>query len=127
MQRSNLFETLLSTLVVVVAVGFLGFTFWRTGTGSLKSYEMTVRLKSADGLKPGTDVKIAGVKVGSVETLTLLSRPYAVDLKLAIRDDIRIPQDSRLSVGGGTLSSASLNITPGHSGALVPDGGMLKS
>jgi phospholipid/cholesterol/gamma-HCH transport system substrate-binding protein len=127
MQRTNMFETLLSTLVILVATGFLAFTLWRTGTGSLKSYELSVRLPSADGLKRGTDVKIAGVKVGSIEDLTLHTKPYEVDLKLLIRDDIRIPEDSRLSIGGGTLSSASLSITPGRSTATVPDGGTLKT
>ena len=64
-----------------------------------------------------------------VEDLALAhqGKRYSVDLKLAIRQDIAIPDDSRLSVGGGTLSSASLSITPGRSKTVVPPGGMLKA
>ena len=129
MKGIGIFETLLSAAVIVLAGGFLGFTLWRTGTGSLKSYEFSARMVNADGLKPGTDVKIAGVKVGEVEDLALAhqGKRYSVDLKLAIRQDIAIPDDSRLSVGGGTLSSASLSITPGRSKTVVPPGGMLKA
>jgi phospholipid/cholesterol/gamma-HCH transport system substrate-binding protein len=127
MQSTNFFETLLSAIVIVVAVGFLGFTLWQTSSGSLSSYELNAQIKSADGLKQGADVKIAGVKVGSVEALNLDTRAYAVDLKLAIRTDIRIPEDSQLSIGGGALSSSSLSITPGRSTTLLPDGGALKT
>ena len=126
MKGIGTFESLLSAGVILLAAGFFAFMLWETGTGSLKSYELTAEVKSADGLKAGTDVKIAGVKVGTIRDLSLRTKPYGVDLTLAIRADIRIPSDSRLSVGGGTLSSATLTITPGHSKTLVPDGGALK-
>ena len=44
--------------------GFFAFLLWQTGTGSLSSYELAARLHSADGVKPGADVKLAGVKIG---------------------------------------------------------------
>ncbi len=125
MQRIGLFETLLSAAVIALGVGFLVFLLWQTGTGSLKSYAMSARIKSADGLKPGTDVRIGGVKVGTVESLTLDHKSYAVELKLAIRDDIKVPVDSSLGVGSGMLSSAALTINPGRSKAVVQPGGML--
>ncbi len=125
MQRIGLFETLLSAAVIALGVGFLVFLLWQTGTGSLKSYAMIARIKSADGLKPGTDVRIGGVKVGTVESLTLDHKSYAVELKLAIRDDIKVPVDSSLGVGSGMLSSAALTINPGRSKAVVQPGGML--
>jgi ABC-type transporter Mla subunit MlaD len=54
------------------------------------------------------------------------AKRYAVDLKLAIRQDIRIPEDSRLVLGGGNLSSTTLTIAPGRSKALAQPGGTLK-
>ncbi|MBV9548710.1 MAG: MCE family protein [Alphaproteobacteria bacterium] len=122
------FETLLSGAVILLAVGFFIFLNWQTGTGSLGSYELAARLNSADGIKPGADVRIAGVKVGSVATMDLVKtgKRYAVDLKLAIRDDIRVPEDSRLVIGGGTLSSTTLSIAPGRSHAMAPAGGTLR-
>ncbi|HJR57536.1 MAG TPA: MlaD family protein [Rhizomicrobium sp.] len=127
MQRAGIFETLLSAAVIVLAVGFLMFLLWQTGTGSLSSYEMSARIKSADGIKPGTDVRIGGVKVGTVESLQLNGRDYAVDVKLAIRDDIKLPEDSGIAIGSGMLSSPALTINPGRSKNIVPPGGTLKA
>ena len=128
MKGIGVFETLLSAAVILLAAGFLAFLTWQTGSGGLSSYELAARLRSADGIKPGADVRIAGVKIGSVAGTALAKdgKRYAVDLKLAIRDDIRLPDDSRLSIGSGTLSSTTLTIAPGRSQGVVPDGGTLK-
>ena len=125
MQRAGIFETLLSAAVIVLAAGFLAFLLWQTGTGSLSSYEMNARIKSADGIKAGTDVRIGGVKVGTVESLKLDQKGYAVEVKLAIRDDIQVPEDSAIAIGSGMLSSAALTITPGRSKTVVAPGGVL--
>ncbi len=125
MQRIGLFETLLSAVVIALGVGFLVFLLWQTGTGSLNSYEMAARLKNADGLKPGTDVRIGGVKVGTVESLRLDQQTYAVEARLAIREDIKVPVDSSLAVGSGMLSSAALTIMPGRAKTVVQPGGIL--
>jgi phospholipid/cholesterol/gamma-HCH transport system substrate-binding protein len=127
MQRAGIFETLLSAAVIVLAVGFLAFLLWQTGTGSLSSYEMSARIKSADGIKPGTDVRIGGVKVGTVESLALNGRDYAVEVKLAIREDIKVPDDSGVAIGSGMLSSPALTINPGRSKTVVPPGGTLRA
>ena len=125
MQRIGLFESLLSAAVIALGVGFLVFLLWQTGTGSLNSYEMAARLKNADGLKLGTDVRIGGVKVGTIQSLTLNHSTYAVEAKLAIREDIKVPVDSSLAVGSGMLSSAALTITPGRAKTVVQPGGVL--
>ena len=127
MQRIGIFETLLSAAVIALAAGFLTFLLWQTGTGSLQSYEMSARLRSADGIKPGSDVRIGGVKVGTVESLALDHKSYTVDVRLAIRDDIRVPDDSAVVIGSGMLSSPALTINPGRSKIAVQPGGTLKT
>lgn len=127
MQRAGIFETLLSAAVIVLAVGFLGFLLWQTGTGSLSSYEMSARIRNADGIKPGTDVRIGGVKVGTVQSLHLDPKGYAVEVKLAIRGDINVPEDSAIVIGSGMLSSPALTINPGRSTKTVPAGGTLRA
>jgi len=128
MKGIGIFETLLSAAVILLAAGFLGFITWQTGTGSLSSYPLAARLRSADGIKPGADVKLAGVKIGSVESMDLVrsGKRYGVDLKLAIRGDIRVPADSRLVIGGGMLSSSTLSIAPGRSKVMAAAGSALK-
>lgn len=125
MFRHNVFETLLSAAIALFAIGFLALLRWQTGTGSLSSYEMNAILARADGLSVGTDVKIAGVKVGRIADLSLEPRKYGVRLRLDIKSDIPIPDDSRLSVTSGIMSSPYLTITPGRSGKKVAPGGTL--
>jgi phospholipid/cholesterol/gamma-HCH transport system substrate-binding protein len=127
MFRHNVFETLLSAAIALFAIGFLALLRWQTGTGSLSSYEMGAILARADGLSVGTDVKIAGVKVGRIADLSLEPRKYGVRLRLEIKSDIPIPDDSRLSVTSGIMSSPYLTINPGHSGKKVAPGGTLAS
>jgi phospholipid/cholesterol/gamma-HCH transport system substrate-binding protein len=125
MSRPNVFEIVLSAMVVLCAAGFLVFLRLQTGIGGLSSYEMNAELAKADGLAVGTDVKIAGAKVGRVTDLALEPRTYHVKLQMEIRSGIPIPTDSRLSVSGGTMSSTYLNINPGRSPQTVPPGGTL--
>lgn len=125
MQRNNIVESLIAVIVIAVAVGFLIFTLARTGTGSLSSYEISARMPRVDGLHPGSDVEIAGVKVGTVRSLNLEKKRYFVILRLAIRDGIAIPANSRLSVSGSVLGGSALLITPGNSSAKIPPGGIL--
>ena len=128
MKGIGTFETMLSAAVVLLAAGFFAFLLWQTGTGSLSSYELAARLHSADGVKPGADVKLAGVKIGSVESMTLVkdAKRYGVDLKLAIRQDIQLPEDSRLVIGGSMLSSTGLSVAPGRSKTMAKPGGTLR-
>ncbi len=125
MSRHNIFENILSAMVVLCAAGFLVFLRMQTGIGGFSSYEMNAELAKADGLAIGTDVRIAGVKVGRVADLSLEPRTYHVKMQLEIRSGVPIPTDSRLSVSGGTMSSTYLNISPGRSLQTVPSGGTL--
>jgi phospholipid/cholesterol/gamma-HCH transport system substrate-binding protein len=114
MQQSNFAETLIGATVVAVAVVFLIFAYTRTGSGSLSGYEINARLPKADGLAVGTDVRLAGIKVGTVSDLTLDPKTYLVTVHMNIRNDIKLPVDSSVLVTqAGFLGGQYLSITPG--------------
>lgn len=125
MFRENVFETVLSAAVAIFAIGFLLLLRWNTGIGSLSSYEINAVLGHADGLAAGTDVKIAGVKIGRITEVDLEPGTYRVKLTMEIRSDIKIPTDSKLSVSSAMMSSPYLTISPGHSNRTVSVGGGL--
>ncbi|HEX3756123.1 MAG TPA: outer membrane lipid asymmetry maintenance protein MlaD [Rhizomicrobium sp.] len=126
--QNNTAETLIGAVVVAVAVLFLIFAYLRTGTGSLSGYDINVRLAKADGLGVGTDVRISGIKVGSVSDLELDPRTYLVTVHMNIRDDIKIPTDSSVLVtSAGLLGSSYLSITPGGDDKMLPAGGMIEN
>ena len=119
------FETVTGALVIVVAVCFFAFMLVRTGTGRLGSYELTVRMENAGGLAIGTDVRLAGVKIGSITGMSLDSGSYAAQLRIKIRDDIFLPKDSTVQISYPTMGDAHLSVTPGRSRELVPAGGRI--
>ena len=123
MQQNNVAETLIGAAVVAVAVVFLAFAYFRTGSGSLSGYEINARVPKADGLAVGTDVRLAGIKIGTVTDLTLDPRSYLVTIHMNIRDDIKLPVDSSILVTqAGFLGGQYLSITPGGDDKMLAPG-----
>jgi len=123
LQQNDLAETLIGAVVVAAAVAFLAFAYFRTGAGSLSGYEILAKLPKADGLAVGTDVRLAGIKIGSVTGLTLDPKTYLVTVHMNIRDDIKLPADSSVLVTqAGFLGGQYLSITPGGDEKLMATG-----
>ena len=100
----------------------------RTGSGSLSGYEINARLPKVDGLGIGTDVRLAGIKIGTVTDLTLDPKTYLVTVHMNIRDDIKIPSDSSVLVtSAGFLGSQYLSITPGGEDKMMVAGGFFEN
>ena len=128
MRENNIPETIIGAIVVVVAIIFIGFTYMRTGSGSLSGYEIQAKLPRVDGLGVGTDVRLSGIKIGSVSDLTLDPKNYLVTLHMNIRDDVKIPEDSSLIVtSSGLLGSSYVSLTPGGSDKMLASGGMIQN
>ncbi len=128
MQQNNIAETVIGAIVIAVAVTFLAFAYMRTGTGSFSGYELTARLPKVDGLGIGTDVRLAGIKIGSISDLTLDPKTYLVTVHMSIRNDIKLPTDSSMIItSAGILGSAYLSITPGGEDKMLAAGGEIQN
>src|SRR5947209_7373432 len=93
--------------------------FGRLGEGFKTYYGVTVRFTDASGLLKGSDVLLAGAKIGKVSGGPRMVREgNGVDVPLKIYDYIKIPETSKFSVGSsGLLGDRFVNVTlpPGHS------------
>ena len=126
MGNNNTVETIIGAIVVVVAAAFLYFTYTSTSSGSFSGYDITARMPRVDGLATGTDVRLSGVKIGSVSALSLDPKTYLVTLRMNIRSDIPIPEDSSLLVtSSGLLGGSYLSISPGGSDKMLQPGGAI--
>jgi phospholipid/cholesterol/gamma-HCH transport system substrate-binding protein len=124
MKQNNSFEILLSAAVIIVAAGFFLFAYTATGGAALSDYAFTVRLHRADGLKAGSDVRIGGVKVGDISSLAL--DHYIAVAQVRMRDDVKVPADSTLSISSDGLTPGSyLVIKPGRSTQTLAPGATL--
>jgi phospholipid/cholesterol/gamma-HCH transport system substrate-binding protein len=127
MRDDHVIEAVIGAVVVAVAIAFLVFVYARSGHG-LSGYEIQARLAKADGLGVGTDVRMAGIKVGSVSDLTLDPKTYLATVHMNIRQDVKIPEDSSLVVtSAGLLGSPYISVTPGGSDKMLKAGGMIEN
>jgi len=120
-------ETLIGAAVVAVAIFFLIFAYRSAGATNLSGYELTAKLQRVDGIAVGTDVRLSGIKVGTVSALTL-DPSYLVTVHLDIHEDVKVPDDSSLVVtSSGLLGSSYLSISPGGSDKMLPVGGVIRN
>jgi phospholipid/cholesterol/gamma-HCH transport system substrate-binding protein len=116
MRNNNMVETLIGAVVVLIAVGFLVFAYSSTSAGSLSGYSVEARFTSADGINAGTDVRLHGIKIGTVSSVDLDPRTYMAVVHMNVRSDVPIPDDSAIKVTStGLLGNPYLSIQPGGS------------
>jgi phospholipid/cholesterol/gamma-HCH transport system substrate-binding protein len=110
----NVLETLLGAVVLIVAVGFLTFASRSSQVSDSGGYELLARFDRVDGLEPGADVRISGIKVGSVLAQTLDPESFRAEVRFTLRDDVKLPLDSSAAVvSNGLLGGKYLAVVPG--------------
>lgn len=123
--NNSVAETLIGAAVVAVAAGFVLYAAQVSGRqvgGS--AYALTASFRSAEGITVGTDVRLAGIKVGTVSEMALDPETYQARLRFTVRRDLEIPEDSDVKIASeGLLGGSYLEITPGASEFMLPDGG----
>jgi len=112
--KQNAVETLTGAIVIVVAAAFLFFIYTTTGVGGLGGgYPLKASFNNLGGVSTGSDVRISGVKVGSV-TGQQLDDVYEAVLTLTINSDVKIPNDSTAKITSeGLLGASYVAIEPG--------------
>lgn len=114
-------ETLLGAAVVVVAVGFFAFAAAQSGQSSTSGgYELTGRFQRVNGIAPGSDVRVSGVKVGVVRSVALDPNSYDAVLVMTVNQGVQVPDESTASIASdGLLGGAYVNIEPAGFDALA--------
>jgi len=91
-------------LVGLAVLAALVVQFGRVGEGFKTYYQLTVRFPDASGLLKGSDVLLAGAKIGRVSEGPRLARSgQGVDVPLRIYDYVKVPAGSKFSVGSSGL------------------------
>ncbi|HEY5300488.1 MAG TPA: outer membrane lipid asymmetry maintenance protein MlaD [Acetobacteraceae bacterium] len=124
MARRNAIEVLTGILVLIVAFGFLGYAIAHSGTGpSGGGYPLYASFDNIAGLNVGSDVRLAGVKVGSVEAEVIDPKTYLARVTLDIRDGLELPKDSGATVASESLlGGIYLSISPGGDSQMLKPG-----
>ena len=114
--RSNTFETFIGAIVIILAVSFLFYSFSITDNNAEGTYKIKATFNRIDGIQIGSDVRLSGIKIGSVAKSSLNQTTFEADLVLIIDNSIFIPDDSSAKITmDGLLGSNYISIEPGGS------------
>jgi phospholipid/cholesterol/gamma-HCH transport system substrate-binding protein len=125
--KENAAEALIGLLVVLIALWF-GWTTWqRTGGGRVRNaIEVKALFPSATGVNVGTDVRVAGIKVGQVANVSLDPKTFQAEVTLALDPNVKIPDDSSAVVASeGILGGTYMGLMPGGSPTPLKNGDMI--
>lgn len=125
--RINVVETITGGIVVVLSIILFIYAYMATQHDNQSGYKITARFNKADGLVEGSDVKIAGIRIGTVSKLTIDSNTYAAVVELAINPKIKIPTDTSASiVSESLLGGKYLDLQPGGDEESMKEGGEIQ-
>jgi len=122
--NTNAVETLIGTLVIAIAAGFLVFAYSMSDVAKVQGYKLVANFERADGINVGTDVRISGIKVGTVVEESLDNTTYFARVVLSVDTAVKVPEDSSVKVASeGLLGGNYLSIQPGGSEKVLTNGG----
>ena len=112
--RRNVIETVLGGVVLLVAALFLVFAYTNASLRTISGYELIAKFDRVDGLNQGSDVKVSGIKVGTITAQEIDPKSYLAVIRFTVDPRIKLPVDSAAEVvSEGLLGSKYLSLVPG--------------
>src|SRR6185312_1811953 len=126
--RGNVIEIVIGAVVLIVAALFLAFAY-RTSQfrASGGGYEVSADFARIDGIHQGSDVRISGIKVGTVVADALDPKTYLATIRMSIDKAVQLPDDTVAQVtSSGLLGDKYMSLAPGGSDKMIPPGGKIQ-
>ncbi len=122
--KNSLVETLIGAAVLGIAAVFFIYAYTSSGAGAGQGgYRLTAEFENVEGINIGSDIRMAGIKVGSVVDQKLDPESYQAVLTMAINRSVSLPDDSTAKVTSeGLLGSKFIALEPGGSDDKLKDG-----
>ena len=129
MQGRSWAEVATGAVILAAALLFLGYAVLNSGRGAVGGGEglrLTATFDRIDGLSNGADVRIAGVRVGSVTDTRIDPKTFGADLTMRVDSNLRLPDDTSAEVTSeGLLGGRYVSLVPGGSDKVLADGGRI--
>lgn len=123
MGRRNIAEVLIGAIVLIVAAGFLAYALAHSGRASGSGYDLSAKFDHIDGLGVGSDVRLAGVKVGTVVGEQIDPKTFEAVVAFTVRNDIKLPKDTAAIITSESLLGGKyLGLQPGGDDATLQPG-----
>ena len=120
-------ETLIGAVVIAIAIGFLTFAYNSSGMGQKSSgYSLSAEFDNVEGVNVGTDIRMAGIKIGTVTAQSLNPENYQAVVSMSIDPTLKLTDDTSAKVTSeGLLGSKFISLEPGGSDVKLADGGVI--
>ena len=124
--RRNAIETVMGAVVLLVAGVFVFFAYDMAQVKAVAGYEVTALFYKIGGLNEGSDVRISGIKVGTVVDHELDSESYDARVRMTITREVKLPVDTVASIASeGLLGGKYVRLEPGTDKSVIKDGGTI--
>jgi phospholipid/cholesterol/gamma-HCH transport system substrate-binding protein len=124
----SLIESVMGAVVLAIAAFFLMFAYTSADLRPVQGYALKAEFNSVGSLTTGNDVRIGGVKVGSVTAQSINSESYRAIVTFTIQPDLKLPEDTVASVASdGLLGGKYLRLEVGRSKKMLAAGATLRN
>ncbi len=118
--KKNPVETILGFCVLIFTGVFLFFAASRVDIKKVDGYTVSANFLKIGGLEVGSDVRISGIKVGSVLSTVLNKDDYTADVYLSIDPSVKLPIDTVAGIADvGIMGDKYVRLEPGKSQAVL--------
>lgn len=123
----NAVETILGAVVLVVAGMFLFFAYGTAQVKGVSGYEVKANFFKVGGLTAGSDVRINGIKVGTVSSSALDTETFEAVVVMSIATEVKLPTDTVAGIGSeGIVGGKYVRLEPGSAKEMVTPGQTLR-
>jgi len=122
----NVIETVMGAVVLVIAAVFLFFAYSTAQVHAVNGYEVTAKFDHIEGVREGGDVRVSGIKVGTILSQTLEPGTFLAVVKMSIDPIVKLPTDSVAKIeSAGLLGDKFMALIPGANEKFIKPGGMI--
>jgi phospholipid/cholesterol/gamma-HCH transport system substrate-binding protein len=125
---SSRIETLVGAAVIALALGFFFYASKTAGVGGGVSggYKVIAEFDNAEGINVGTDVRLAGIKIGTVTSQSLNAENYMARIEMTLDPKVSLSDDTAAKVTSeGLLGGKFIAMEPGGSETKLAEGSMM--
>lgn len=125
--KRSVIETILGAVVILGAGAFLLFGYRLGNVATPDGFTISADFAGIGGLKPGDDVQISGVKVGTVTEVELRPDSYLARVHMSLDSEIELPTDTAALISSESLLGGRyLALEPGADEELIVPGGRIQ-
>lgn len=127
MFKEKLLETTVGFFILAFSLAFVFYLKDKAGLHEIVGYSLVAKFDKADGIRSGVDVRVSGIKVGSVISTKIDPVSYLAVVEISVDKNLQVPLDSSISVStDGLLGAKYLSISPGGDTEMLRPGDEVK-